>query len=69
VARFSSTRRSVDGVRRIHHRLDRLAQALRLIAVWKMEGYHNQEIAAKLGCVPRTVERKLVLIRTLWSQE
>jgi DNA-directed RNA polymerase specialized sigma24 family protein len=43
--------------------------ALRSIAVWKMEGYSNEEIAAKLGCVPRTVERKLGLIRTLWGQE
>ena len=42
---------------------------LRSIAVWKMEGYSNEEVAAKLGCVPRTVERKLGLIRTLWSQE
>jgi DNA-directed RNA polymerase specialized sigma24 family protein len=42
---------------------------LRKVAVWKMEAYSNKEIAAKLGCVPRTVERKLGLIRTLWSQE
>ena len=49
--------------------LARLGDAdLRRIAVWKMEGYSNQEIAAKLGCVPRTVERKLGVIRTLWSQ-
>jgi DNA-directed RNA polymerase specialized sigma24 family protein len=41
---------------------------LREVAVWKMEGYSNEEIAAKLGCVPRTVERKLALIRTLWEQ-
>src|SRR5882724_3984739 len=38
---------------------------LRKVAVWKMEAYSNKEIAAKLGCVPRTVERKLGLIRTL----
>ena len=50
--------------------LARLGDAdLRKVAVWKMEGYTNKEIAAKLGCVPRTVERKLGLIRTLWSQE
>jgi DNA-directed RNA polymerase specialized sigma24 family protein len=50
--------------------LARLADAdLRALAVWKMEGHSNEEIAAKLGCVPRTVERKLALIRTLWSQE
>src|SRR5262245_31923229 len=30
---------------------------LRSVALWKMEGYTTDEIAAKLGCVPRTVER------------
>jgi DNA-binding CsgD family transcriptional regulator len=34
-----------------------------------MEGYTNEEIAAKLDCAPRTVERKLKLIRNLWEQE
>jgi DNA-directed RNA polymerase specialized sigma24 family protein len=33
------------------------------VAVWKMEGYTNEEIAGKLGCATRTVERKLFLIR------
>jgi DNA-directed RNA polymerase specialized sigma24 family protein len=42
---------------------------LRKVALWKMEAYSNKEIAAKLGCVLRTVERKLALIRSLWSQE
>jgi DNA-directed RNA polymerase specialized sigma24 family protein len=42
---------------------------LQAIAVWRMEGYSNEEIAARLGCVPRTVERKLGLIRTVWSQD
>jgi DNA-directed RNA polymerase specialized sigma24 family protein len=50
--------------------LARLGDAeLRKVAVWKMEGYSNQEIADKLGCVTRTVERKLGLIRILWTQE
>jgi DNA-directed RNA polymerase specialized sigma24 family protein len=40
---------------------------LRSIAVWKMEGYSNQEIAAQLGSVVRTVERKLRRIRSIWS--
>jgi DNA-directed RNA polymerase specialized sigma24 family protein len=40
---------------------------LREVAVMKMEGYSNEEIAAKLGCVPRTIERKVALIRTLWE--
>jgi DNA-directed RNA polymerase specialized sigma24 family protein len=42
---------------------------LRSVALWKMEGYTNEEIAEGLACVPRTVERKLKLIRCLlWSQ-
>lgn len=50
--------------------LSRLGDAdLRRVAVWKMEGCSNKEIAAQLGCVPRTVERKLGIIRTLLSQE
>jgi DNA-directed RNA polymerase specialized sigma24 family protein len=42
---------------------------LRQVALWKMEGYTNEEIAAKLGCVCYTVERKLRAIRQLWSAE
>ena len=50
--------------------LDRLGDGeLRTVALWKMEGYTHQEIAAKLGCVPRTVDRKLRAIRSLWEQE
>ncbi len=48
--------------------LDRLSDSiLKTIAVWKMEGYTTEEIATKLGCVPRTVERKLQVIRKLWG--
>jgi DNA-directed RNA polymerase specialized sigma24 family protein len=42
---------------------------LEAVALWKMEGYDNAEIAAKLGCAPRTVERRLRLIRQLWNKE
>jgi hypothetical protein len=41
---------------------------LRGIAVWKMEGHTNGEIAGKLGCLERTVERKLRVIRGLWEE-
>lgn len=44
-------------------------ESLRTVALWKMEGYTNAEIAAKLGCVPQTVERKLRAIRKVWSDE
>jgi DNA-directed RNA polymerase specialized sigma24 family protein len=43
--------------------------SLRQVALWRMEGWSNEEIAAKLGCVVRTVERKLDLIRKLWREE
>jgi RNA polymerase sigma factor (sigma-70 family) len=42
---------------------------LQSIALWKMEGYTNSEIAAKLGCVVATVERKLKMIRNIWGKE
>jgi DNA-directed RNA polymerase specialized sigma24 family protein len=50
--------------------LDQLGDdELRSIAVWKMEGLTNQEIAARLGCAIPTVERRLRLIRKTWSAE
>lgn len=42
---------------------------LRQVAVLRMEGHTNQEIAKRIGCVSRTVERKLEVIRTLWGAE
>jgi DNA-directed RNA polymerase specialized sigma24 family protein len=52
------------------HLLQRLRDPeLRTVAVWKMEGYTVAEIAARLDCVTRTVERKLQLIRAIWAQE
>jgi RNA polymerase sigma factor (sigma-70 family) len=50
--------------------LDRLEdRTLQAVAVWKMEGYTNEEIAGKLDCTPRTVERKLCIIRGLWQED
>jgi DNA-directed RNA polymerase specialized sigma24 family protein len=42
---------------------------LRQVALWKVEGYTNEEIAARMDCVPRTVERKVRRIRLLWKHE
>jgi DNA-directed RNA polymerase specialized sigma24 family protein len=57
---------AAEELRRLLDRLD--DPGLRAIARWKMEGYTNDEIAARLGRVPRTVERRLRVIRTLWGK-
>jgi DNA-directed RNA polymerase specialized sigma24 family protein len=41
---------------------------LRAVAVSKMEGHTSAEIAQKLNCTVRTVERKLRLIRQIWEE-
>jgi DNA-directed RNA polymerase specialized sigma24 family protein len=41
---------------------------LRTIALLKMESHTVQEIAAKLGCAPRTIDRRLGLIRSIWKK-
>jgi DNA-directed RNA polymerase specialized sigma24 family protein len=55
----------------LHARLRGLPEALRRIALWKLEGYTHEEIAApeRLNCTVRTVERKLHLIREHWQAE
>src|SRR5262245_10372280 len=56
-----------DECRRLLNLLDE--PGLRQIALWKVEGYTNEEIAARLDCVPRTIERKVRRIRLLWKHE
>jgi DNA-directed RNA polymerase specialized sigma24 family protein len=43
-------------------------EMLRKVAICKLEGYTNEEIADQLGCAPRTVGNKLKLIRLKWEQ-
>jgi RNA polymerase sigma factor (sigma-70 family) len=38
------------------------------IAEWRIEGLTHAQIAAKLGCAVRTVERKVERIRQLWER-
>jgi DNA-directed RNA polymerase specialized sigma24 family protein len=50
--------------------MERLGDSsLQNVATWKLEGYSNNEIAARLGCVISTVERKLARIRSKWASE
>jgi DNA-directed RNA polymerase specialized sigma24 family protein len=55
----------------LEHRLRSLETAddpdLRSVAELKLEGFTNREIADRLKVGPRTVERKLGLIRRRWA--
>jgi RNA polymerase sigma factor (sigma-70 family) len=41
---------------------------LRRIALWRLQGYTNEEIAQELGLTRRSVERKLQQIRQAWTE-
>ncbi len=43
--------------------------ALRQVALMKMEGYQNEDIARRMNCSLRSIERKLGLIRKTWQRE
>jgi DNA-directed RNA polymerase specialized sigma24 family protein len=43
-------------------------EPLRRVALLKLEGYTNEEIAGQLACSRTTVGRKLTRIRRLWSK-
>jgi DNA-directed RNA polymerase specialized sigma24 family protein len=58
-----------DECERLLGTLDAHDPLLRQLANWKLEGFSNAEIAAKLGKSLATVERKLGLIRSLWAAE
>jgi DNA-directed RNA polymerase specialized sigma24 family protein len=42
---------------------------LKRIASFTLQGYDQSQIAQQLGCVRRTVQRKLLLIREIWRRE
>ena len=42
---------------------------LRRVALMRMDGHSVEEVAKKIGCAPRSVKRKLQLIRTIWERE
>lgn len=44
-------------------------EEMRRVAIDKLEGFSNDEIAQRLGKTTRTIERKLNLIRSLWEKE
>jgi DNA-directed RNA polymerase specialized sigma24 family protein len=42
---------------------------LRVVALLKLEGYTNEEVARNLDCALGTVERRLARIRRIWLRE
>jgi hypothetical protein len=57
-------------VEEFQRRLDGLAnEALRRVALWRMEGDSEDDIAERLGCAGRSVRRKLGLIRKAWLRD
>jgi DNA-directed RNA polymerase specialized sigma24 family protein len=42
---------------------------LRRIALLRMDGCSVEEVAAQMGCAPRTVKRRLHLVRAIWERE
>jgi RNA polymerase sigma factor (sigma-70 family) len=42
---------------------------LRRVALLRMDGHSVEEVAKKIGCAPRSVKRKLQLIRSIWERE
>jgi len=49
--------------------LNLLNEEQRRIALWKLSGFTNKEIAKELACVEETVRRKIKVIRNIWSEE
>ena len=56
-----------EGFQHLLGRLD--DRELETVALLRMEGYTVAEIAERIGCAPRSVKRKLSLIRTIWESE
>jgi RNA polymerase sigma factor (sigma-70 family) len=51
----------------LERRLEVLADPeLSQIALWRLEGYSNREIADRLDCTERSVERRMERIRSKW---
>lgn len=49
--------------------LEMLDVDVRTVALLRLMGHKNREIAEHLGCTERKVERKLQLVRAVWEEE
>jgi DNA-directed RNA polymerase specialized sigma24 family protein len=70
IAREPTPELAAELADQVRHRLSALPDDVqRSIALMKMEGFTNEEIASRQGCHVATVERKLKMIRTIWSAD
>ena len=58
---------AAEECRRLFAKLD--DDDLRKVALDRMDGYTNDEIAERVGCARRTVARRLEFIRRAWEAE
>ena len=70
--RFVSDAHPADVLHEMSEQFTELLQrlpddVLRTIAIDRLHGYQNEEVAVRLGVSTRTVERKLRLIRGFWT--
>jgi DNA-directed RNA polymerase specialized sigma24 family protein len=69
---FATPGHAPDYIALVEDQLRRLGQSLsedcRSVAWRKLEGYTNQEIGDDLGWSTRKVERKLAIIRDMWTR-
>jgi DNA-directed RNA polymerase specialized sigma24 family protein len=73
-AEFLGDSPSPEIVAQVAESCDRLMEALgdetlRVVAWMKMEGHNASDIARLLEVCPRTIDRKLRLIRAIWEQQ
>jgi RNA polymerase sigma factor (sigma-70 family) len=69
-ARGPSPEEAAEQAEACQRLFDRLGNdQIRQVALWCVQGFTNDEIAARLNCVPRTVQRHLNEIRRLWQEE
>jgi DNA-directed RNA polymerase specialized sigma24 family protein len=74
LAQFLSREPTPDDAARFADDYERLLamledETLRYVALQRLEGHTTEEIAAALGISGRTVDRKLKLIRAIWTEE
>jgi DNA-directed RNA polymerase specialized sigma24 family protein len=61
---------AVEVAEQVEHLLTRLPDDVsRQLAILKLEGFTNEQAARRLNCSQTTIERRLRLIRKVWSQD